>query len=1439
MMNSRTPCSPRPGAAAKKTPKSRRAATGTTLATGLLLAASCQLGDARDLTAPPAAPAVEGPLASVRAALAGQDGDVTVTLPSTVLNSYSTLAMPAAKGDKSLTVSSAADLKDPRTGMALKQGDLLMLYQAQGATIDTSNDAKKFGAVTALNGAGKFEFVLVESVTGNIVVVGGGCSGLQNAYPTAGKTQVLRVPQLNSLKINAGASVVAKTWDGSTGGVVAVHVLRDTQLDGAIDVTAQGFRGGRVDAMSNPISDPKVTTMASKDPAQGAEQGEGIAGSQDDYQAAVGKYGRGAPANGGGGGNAHNAAGGGGANGGDILKWTGHGVMDKAVLGGMSAWPLDPAYKDNGNAYTTSSGGGRGGYSTSRPMMMGIADPTVDAPGDAKWSGNNRQDVGGLGGHPLRPTPGFELFMGGGGGAGDQDNNSGGNGGNGGGVVILVSGTVTVPMGSSGQISANGGDGADTGNGHNDAAGGGGGGGSIFLLTGKAIDASVQLSANGGYGGNQKRAPSDTLEAEGPGGGGGGGTIVYMAGGKPMVSAKGQLGGTTVASTMSKFPSNGATNGDDGLAIESPRQPMVMGMPANYPICMPSDIQVTVMPPAGMVQPGSNAEYTVTVKNVGDNPALGTDILTTLPSGTDPSKVTWTCTPTGVGVMCPGGMTSGMGPLPSQADLPKDGSLQFKVSLPVPPPTPNPTLDLGVAAYPPPGYTDPLLTNNRATGKAPIAGGTTTPKNSDLQVSVTKSPQTPNPGDETTVTISAKNNGPDGAGKPVVVFSIPAGSTVTQPPPKPGDPGAWSCVASGTLYTCTMNMDLPAGMSAPDLVVKFRTPSDPSAGTPQVPVLIGSPNTSDPNPGNNRAVVDVGPTQPQKSADLALTIGKSPSSSGPGMDTTFNLEAKNLGPDATANPAITFTIPPGSRVTQEPAGLGWACSRSDTTVTCIAPRIASGQTLPPVSIGLNAPVPMAGASPGVVAGSVSAPGSRDPNPQNNQDQKPIAASVQPTGSDLGIRITTDKPNPQPGDEITYTGVASNRGPDAVSSPVVTIQLPAGATITQPAQGDGWSCTQSGSTAVCTRDSIATGEAPPITVKVKLPSDSGSGTQPGSGTPTTSAVVGAAGNQDPNPNNNSAVVDVRPTQPRSSADLALAISKTPSSGGTGTEVTYTIEGSNQGPGTVASPSITLTIPPGSTVVQPPQGQGWNCIRSGASFTCYLDGSLPPGAASPITLKLNTPAPGDPSQGAGAVAGVISAPSNDDPLPLNNQASTPVSPTPTSGSDLSVKIRQTPGGAKPGDSVVYTADVSNAGPDAVSNPVVTISLPPGAEVTDGPSGDGWSCARDAGTVICTRDKVASGSAPPISVTVKLPSSTSGAGGNAGSAQPPIAKATVNAPSNNDPNLANNIAASDLYRLFGGGLGCSASGRAPQSSDAAMAFVGTGLALLLGLRRRRLVA
>ena len=1406
----------------------RRAARLRTLV-GFLTLASCAIHEGADAPATPGStPGTTGEsapsLGRIGQALAGQDGDFTVTAANTVLNSYGQLGVSVAPGANTITVTNIADLNNPVNGMPLKKGDLVMLYQPQGAAIDTTDDPKLYGNVTALNGAGYYEVVVVDSVAGNIITTGT-CGGIKNDYRAPAGGQAIRIPQFANLTVQAGASVVARAWDGKVGGVVALHVQGKLTIAGNIDATAQGFRGGKTDTMSNTAGSPKVTTARTTDAMQGAEKGESIAGSQDDYQTNfMGKYGRGAVANGGGGGNAHNAGGGGGGGGGDpTMTWSGQGVMDLLAVGAGMAWQLEQAYKDNGNKPTTSIGGGRGGHSFSRPAAGVFTDPTVDGPTLPKWGGDNRQDVGGLGGRPLSPNLGFQVFLGGGGGAGDQDNNSAGIGGNGGGLVFIVSGSVSVPGPGTGIITANGGDGGDTANSHNDGAGGAGGGGTIFLLSAAPLPADLRLTANGGYGGSQKREPTDTAEADGPGGGGSGGLIAYVTGGVPTTSVKGGPAGTSAASTMAKFPVNGATKGNDGRVVTLPRQPSVSGLPSYYPLCVPSDIEVKMTAGTNPVPPGNTADFTVTVTNKGENIANAAEIQTTLPAGVATTDVSWMCSGM-AGAVCPNGTTSGTGALPQLVDLPVGGTLTFNVRAKVPAMSPSPTLNLSVTAQPPPGYVDLVPTNNTGTGMVPIQGAVVTIPKSDLEITLTKQPDAPPPGTETTLTATVKNNGPDGAQRPAVILSIPPGSTVTQPPPPPGDTTAqWSCNTEGLTYTCVLKMDLPSGQTAPPLSVKFRTPNDtPGMPTPQVTGMVSSMGSIDPSPSNNTATVDVGAKKPTPVADLALTVSKNPSTAGPGAETTYTFQVQNLGPQTSAPATVSFSLPPGTLITQGATGNGWSCSLAVASYTCITGPLAVG-TAPAIIVKVISPV---ASNPGAVIGVVSSPATSDPNLGNNTDGQPVAAGLPTTNSDLSVRITADIPSPKPGDTVTYTGVATNRGPDVVQNPAVVFNLPPGGVVTQPAQGDGWSCTQDGTTAICTRGPLAKGDAPPISIKVRFPTVDIS-----SVTPDVSLVIDAPSNQDPVPGNNTAVVDKRPTSPVSKTDLALTIAKSPVIAGAGTEITYTLQAKNNGPAASQFPSVTFTVPAGSTITQPATGMTWSCMQSGYSFTCYFNSTLQPGDAPPITIKANTPVPSMMGKDPGVVAGVVSSPSTDDTDLTNNYAAVDVGINPKTNSDLSVRITAEPSAPNPGTEVTYTVEAKNNGPDGVLNPVVTVVTPPGSELVDGPSGAGWSCTRDANVFLCTRDSVGSGmTAPDLTLRVRLPKTD----GNA----LPITRATIGASNNDDPVAKNNIATSQSFRLTGGGFTCSSSGASSHGSPTPVLFA-LGLLLSLATLRRRRVA
>ena len=482
-------------------------------------------------------------LVGARAALAvcgtpGKDGVGPAS--GGVVNSYVASAQSASAGATTLTL----DLTS-RVGAtnSITPGDLLMLWQTQGASIDSSDSASYGSGVAAndaagytnINGAGHFEFVRVTSAPNGLSTIGvagdGGGGGLKYSYSYApGATprqtfQVTRVPQYSTLALSA--PITAVKFDGTTGGAVVVDVAGILSFNTATAVSAYqaGFRGGFAPINNTVDSNSHaVYSVAGNPPYNGAGKGEGIAGRPRyvwNESAALdngvegypgGDGGRGAPGNAGGGnagggnagggGNAHDAGGGGGSN---------------------------------------SGGGGRGGYPwEGQAKQTGTQTDTL-----ANQNGTTRQVAHAFGQGALALRNGGaaftdRVFMGGGGGGGDANNaTTGVKGGVGGGVVILRAGSFA----GSTTIDVRGDDG-DRGayQGAPDGAGGGGAGGTVVLVSRGSSNGTISVNGQGGKGGNSVNDPADPsttasgTTAHGPGGGG---TVLVS----PNVSVFANLGG--------------------------------------------------------------------------------------------------------------------------------------------------------------------------------------------------------------------------------------------------------------------------------------------------------------------------------------------------------------------------------------------------------------------------------------------------------------------------------------------------------------------------------------------------------------------------------------------------------------------------------------------------------------------------------------------------------------------------------------------------------------------------------------------------------------------------------------------------------------------------------------------------------------------------------
>jgi uncharacterized protein (TIGR02145 family) len=61
-------------------------------------------------------------------------------------------------------------------------------------------------------------------------------------YDYTSQSQIIRLPEFNNLTING--TLTCSAWDGSTGGVVAFSVSNELILNGTIDASGKGFRGG-------------------------------------------------------------------------------------------------------------------------------------------------------------------------------------------------------------------------------------------------------------------------------------------------------------------------------------------------------------------------------------------------------------------------------------------------------------------------------------------------------------------------------------------------------------------------------------------------------------------------------------------------------------------------------------------------------------------------------------------------------------------------------------------------------------------------------------------------------------------------------------------------------------------------------------------------------------------------------------------------------------------------------------------------------------------------------------------------------------------------------------------------------------------------------------------------------------------------------------------
>jgi uncharacterized repeat protein (TIGR01451 family) len=211
-------------------------------------------------------------------------------------------------------------------------------------------------------------------------------------------------------------------------------------------------------------------------------------------------------------------------------------------------------------------------------------------------------------------------------------------------------------------------------------------------------------------------------------------------------------------------------------------------------------------------------------------------------------------------------------------------------------------------------------------------------------------------------------------------------------------------------------------------------------------------------------------------------------------------------------------------------------------------------------------------------------------------------------ADLAITKSDGQASAVPGAAVTYTLVASNNGPAAVTGATVSDAPPAaiGAVSWTCAASSGSACPASGTGAIAAAvDLAASGTATFTLVGTVDPAATGTLTN-------TASIAPPSGVLDPVPVNNVAA-DVDALTPQ--ADLALVKTDAPDPVVQGGTLVYTLAVANAGPSRSPSAIVTDTLPAQVAFVSASPG----CVHAAGIVTCTL-GALDPAGATSVTITV---------------------------------------------------------------------------------------------------------------------------------------------------------------------------------------------------------------------------
>jgi uncharacterized repeat protein (TIGR01451 family) len=357
-----------------------------------------------------------------------------------------------------------------------------------------------------------------------------------------------------------------------------------------------------------------------------------------------------------------------------------------------------------------------------------------------------------------------------------------------------------------------------------------------------------------------------------------------------------------------------------------------------------------------------------------------------------------------------------------------------------------------------------------------------------------------------------------------------------------------------------------------------------------------------------------------------------------------------------------------------------------------------------------------------------------------------------------------------GTVISYTITVMNNGPNPAVNATLTDSIPVGTTFSSLISPGGWSCTTpavNGTGSInCSIGSMAVGSAV-FTLNVNAP------TAPAS-VSNTASVSSSSTDNTPGNNNSTFGTNVIFT-----ADLAISKTAT-ATAAQGTNVTYNITLTNNGPNPATSVTMTDVLPANTTFVSLSGGLPFSCtaptVGTNGTVTCTFP-NFPVAAPTTFTIVVNV-APNAPLGTLNNTATATTT-STDPTTPNTSTAGTLIT---AGNADVSITKTPAPGPYGTGNNLTYTIAVNNGGPTAAANATVTDTIPAGTTFVSAIPSQG-SCSGTT-LVTCNLGTLANAGSATIALTVTLPSTPG-----------PVANTAAVSTTSPDPNSLNNQSTSNI--------------------------------------------